>query len=35
MANVEFGTTLIVKIRKQDDNGMLSSSGMYKMKVFF
>ena len=34
MANVDYGTTLFVKIRKQDDNGMLSSSGMYKM-VFF
>ena len=35
MANVDYGTTLFVKKRKQDDNGMLSSSRMYKMKALF
>jgi hypothetical protein len=33
--NVDYGTTLFVKKRKQDDNGMLSCAGMYKMKAFF
>ena len=35
IANVDYGTTLFVKKRKQDDNGMLSCAGMYKMKAFF
>jgi hypothetical protein len=35
MANVDYGTILFVKKRKQDDNGMLNSSGMYKMKALF
>jgi hypothetical protein len=35
IANVDYGTALFVKKRKQDDNGMLSCAGMYKMKAFF
>ena len=35
MANVDYGTTLFVKKRKQDDSEMHNSSGMYKMKALF